>query len=96
VAAATVPNFMQRKGQALELKQPKRALEIRLPYVKAVPMIRDSIGLEPGGEDAKQLTREFKRRYPEGMPEEDLMEFTGQMAQLFGMTDEPIRAEVGK
>ncbi|WP_417581528.1 transposase [Nitrincola sp.] len=96
VNAAVVPAFMRRKGQALGVLQPTRALEIRLPYVKAVPMIRDTIGLLPGSEEFKQLTREFKRRFPDGMPEECLMEFTGEMVQLFGMTDEPISAEVGK
>jgi transposase InsO family protein len=96
VAAATVPEFIQRKGQALELQQPKRAVESRLPYVKAVPIIRDSIGLEAGSNAAKQLTREFKRRYPEGITDEELSEFTGQMAQLFGVAAEPLLGEVGK
>ncbi|MCK7553044.1 hypothetical protein [Marinobacter goseongensis] len=96
VAAATVPDFMQRKGQALELQQPKRALASRTPYVKAVPMIRDSIGLEPGSEAAKQLTREFKQRYPEGIPDEELSEFTGQMARKFGGATEPLLEEVGR
>ncbi len=96
VAAATVPDFMERKGQALELQQPKRALASRTPYVKAVPMIRDSIGLEPGSEAAKQLTREFKQRYPEGIPDEELSEFTGQMARKFGVAAEPLLEEVGR
>lgn len=96
VAAATVPEFMRRKGQALELQQPKRATVSRLTYVKAVPMIRDSIGLELGSEAAKRLTREFKQRYPEGIPEEELSEFTGQMAQLFDVAAEPLLEEVGR
>jgi transposase InsO family protein len=96
VAAASVPDFMQRKGQALELQQPKRAITSRMPYVKAVPIVRDSIGLEAGSEATKQLTREFKQRYPEGITDEELSEFTGQMARKFGMAAEPLLGGVGR
>lgn len=92
VDAVKVPSFMQRKGRALEIKHAVRALETRLSYVRAVPMICDSIGINHGSEDAKQLTREFKRRFPDGIPEESLFEFTEQMAQLFGMVDLEVEA----
>mgnify|MGYP005830982135 CR=1 FL=1 len=54
------------------------------------------IGLEPGSEAAKLLTREFKQRYPEGIPDGEVSEFTGQMARKFGMAAEPLLEEVAR
>lgn len=96
VNAADLPSYIKRKGRELSLLRPASTIEVKLPYVKAVPMIGDSIGIESGSEEFKQLSREFKRRFPDGMPEEFLTDFTGEMVQRFGITGQSIVAEVGK
>lgn len=96
VKAAYLPNFMKRKGRELSLIRPTSAIEVKLSYVKAVPMIGDSIGIESGSDEFKQLSREFKRRFPDGMPEEQLLDFTEEMAQRFDTIEQPLVAVVGK
>jgi transposase InsO family protein len=96
VKSATVPDFMQRRGQGLRIAAPKRVSDLRQSYAKAVPIVRDSIGIEVGSEDAKRLTRIFKQRYPDGIPEEELHGFTAEMLALFSSKDELKRVENGE
>jgi transposase InsO family protein len=96
VKQADVPDFMDRKGQTLKVKTPKRLSDVRLTFPKAVPMIRNSIGIEPGTDTAKRLTRIFKQRFPDGIPEEILLEFTQEMNVLLNGTNELKRVENGE
>ena len=96
VKQAHIPDFMQRKGQAMNVPSPKRINDVRMPFPKAVPIIRDSIGIDPGTDEAKRLTRIFKQRFPEGIPEEALLEFTQEMTVLLNGTQELQRVENGE
>lgn len=86
VHQARIPEFIPRKGQRLTAITPIRQSDVKTSYVKAVPMIRDSIGLLAGSDEAKRLIRIFKQRYPEGIPEESIFDFTQEMDALLGTT----------
>lgn len=82
VKATTVPDFMPRRGKQLGISIPKQGLDIKINYAKAVPMIANSLEIEMGSEEMKRLNKIFKMRYPEGMPEVELMDFTQEMKVL--------------
>jgi transposase InsO family protein len=91
VKQAAVPDFMARKGHDLKVRAPIRSSELKISYAKAVPMIRDSIGLNKDSDQAKRLTRIFKQRYPDGISEEEVYEFTKEMNTLFGVTTDKFK-----
>lgn len=96
VKSATVPDFMQRRGQSLKVDAPKRVSDVRLTRLQVVKMVCDSIGIETGSTEMKRVARIFKARYPEGMPDVELHGFTGEMKALLGGEQELKQVENGE
>ncbi|MGY8873236.1 MAG: hypothetical protein ACKVJE_22655, partial [Pseudomonadales bacterium] len=96
VKQAVVPDYMERKGQALKVTAPTRHTDLKLSYAKVVPMVRDSIGLMTGSDEVKRLTRIFKQRYPEGIPEEAVYDFTKEMDALLCVNENLKRVKNGE
>ena len=96
VKATELPDFMPRQGSKLNAFRPARINDVKLSYAKAVPRIRDSIGIQLGSEEAKRLIQIFKNRYPEGMPDDELYSFTGEMKALLGPENALMKIENGE
>lgn len=96
VKSATVPDFMQRRGQALQVKAPKRVSDVKLTRSQVVKTVCDSIGINSGSEEMKRVAGLFKKRYPDGMPEEELYNFTGEMKALLCSVEKLNRVENGE